>query len=71
MSKSRVESFSDGVFAVAITLPVLGVPIPRLERVDDQQLRRPHPAGDATLEGLRVEHDELHCGCAERDTWDS
>jgi uncharacterized membrane protein len=39
MNKARVESFSDGVFAFAITLLVLGIPIPNLARVDDQQLR--------------------------------
>jgi uncharacterized membrane protein len=39
MDKARVESFSDGVFAFAITLLVLGVPIPELAHADDQQLR--------------------------------
>lgn len=39
MNKARVESFSDGVFAFAITLLVLGVPIPELQHADDQQLR--------------------------------
>jgi hypothetical protein len=33
MNKARVESFSDGVFAFAITLLVLGILIPNLARV--------------------------------------
>jgi TMEM175 potassium channel family protein len=39
MNKARVESFSDGVFAFSITLLVLGIPIPNLARIEDQQLR--------------------------------
>jgi TMEM175 potassium channel family protein len=39
MNKARVESFSDGVFAIAITLLILGIPIPNLTRIEDEQLR--------------------------------
>lgn len=39
MNKARVESFSDGVFAFAITLLVLGVPVPDLAVADDAHLR--------------------------------
>jgi uncharacterized membrane protein len=38
MNKARVESFSDGVFAFAITLLVLSVPIPDIKSADDQLL---------------------------------
>src|SRR3979411_2174617 len=38
MNKSRVESFSDGVFAFAITLLVLSIPIPDIKSADDQLL---------------------------------
>jgi len=40
MSKSRVESFSDGVFAFAITLLVLGFQVPDLKTADDTALFR-------------------------------
>jgi uncharacterized membrane protein len=38
MNKARVESFSDGVFAFAITLLVLGIPVPDVKLGDDQLL---------------------------------
>jgi uncharacterized membrane protein len=38
MNKARVESFSDGVFAFAITLLVLSIPIPDIKSADDQIL---------------------------------
>jgi uncharacterized membrane protein len=38
MNKARVESFSDGVFAFAITLLVLGFQVPNLEVANDSML---------------------------------
>ena len=38
MNKARVESFSDGVFAFAITLLVLGFQVPNLEVASDSLL---------------------------------
>jgi len=38
MNKARVESFSDGVFAFAITLLVLSIPIPDIMSPDDPLL---------------------------------
>ena len=38
MDKSRFEAFSDGVFAFAITLLVLGVVLPQLHRPSEAQL---------------------------------
>ena len=39
MDKARAESFSDGVFAFAITLLVLGIRIPDLKTGSNQELR--------------------------------
>ena len=39
MNKARAESFSDGVFAFAITLLVLGIQIPDLKTGGNQELR--------------------------------
>jgi uncharacterized membrane protein len=39
MNKARLESFRDGVFAFAIMLLVLGIPIPDWAIVNDPQLR--------------------------------
>jgi uncharacterized membrane protein len=39
MNKARAESFSDGVFAFAITLLVLGIQIPDLKTGSNQELR--------------------------------
>jgi uncharacterized membrane protein len=40
MNKARVESFSDGVFAFAITLLVLGIRVPELTFVTEGALRK-------------------------------
>jgi uncharacterized membrane protein len=39
MKKARLESFSDGVFAFAITLLVLGIQFPELRGGGDLELR--------------------------------
>jgi hypothetical protein len=38
MNKARVESFSNGVFAFAITLLVLSITVPDIKVADDQLL---------------------------------
>ncbi len=40
MNKARVESFSDGVFAIAITLLVLGFQVPTLDSASEPLLRK-------------------------------
>jgi uncharacterized membrane protein len=46
MNKARVESFSDGVFAFAITLLVLSIPVPDIKFADD------HLLGSALLQAI-------------------
>ncbi len=38
MSKARLEAFSDGVFAIAITVLVLEIRIPTIENANSDQL---------------------------------
>lgn len=69
MNATRLESFSDGVFASAITLLVLGVPVPELKTPDDLALRHallhslsqlvPYVTSFATIGIIWLNHHEL------------
>jgi uncharacterized membrane protein len=69
MNKARLESFSDGVFAFAITLLVLGVQIPDLRNPEDSALRAalihslsqlvPYVTSFATIGIIWLNHHEL------------
>ena len=69
MNKARLESFSDGVFAFAITLLVLGVQVPVLRSGEDRELRLalvhslsqlvPYVTSFATIGIIWLNHHEL------------
>jgi uncharacterized membrane protein len=69
MNKARLESFSDGVFAFAITLLVLGVQVPILRGGEDRELRLalihslsqlvPYVTSFATIGIIWLNHHEL------------
>lgn len=69
MDATRLESFSDGVFAFAITLLVLGIPVPELKNSDDLALRRallhslaqlvPYVTSFATVGIIWLNHHQL------------
>jgi uncharacterized membrane protein len=77
MDKARVESFSDGVFAFAITLLVFGVQVPTLTNPGDCELRIAllHSAGGlvpyltsfATIGIIWLNHHELFQGVQKVD----
>lgn len=69
MNATRLESFSDGVFAFAITLLVLGIPVPELRSPDDFALRHallhslaqlvPYVTSFATVGIIWLNHHQL------------
>jgi uncharacterized membrane protein len=69
MNKARLESFSDGVFAFAITLLVLGIQVPELRGGGDLELRHalihslsqlvPYVTSFATIGIIWLNHHEL------------
>ena len=69
MNATRLESFSDGVFAFAITLLVLGIPMPELKTPDDLALRHallhslgqlvPYVTSFATVGIIWLNHHQL------------
>jgi uncharacterized membrane protein len=69
MNKARLESFSDGVFAFAITLLVLGIQVPELRGGGDSELRHalihslsqlvPYITSFATIGIISLNHHEL------------
>ena len=69
MNTTRLESFSDGVFAFAITLLVLGIPVPELTNPNDLILRRtllhslaqllPYVTSFATVGIIWLNHHQL------------
>jgi uncharacterized membrane protein len=72
MNKARAESFSDGVFAFAITLLVLGVQVPELKTGGNAELREallrslpqlvPYVTSFATIGIIWLNHHAMFAG---------